>query len=258
MAWWNRKNKSKPNVTIHVGAFSDVGRTRTENEDAFGRFPESPTDDTDRLFVVADGMGGHTRGREASATAVAVIQRIYFAARAEPVEARLRQAFQKANAEVHGLAASDGVSDTMGTTGTALALADGHAYLAHVGDSRAYRINEAGLEQLTRDHTMVAEMQREGVITAQEARTHPRRGTLTRALATQPHVDVDIVDAGAVQRGDRFLLCTDGLADLAADEVMEAVREQDPQAACEYLVQRANEQGGYDNATALIVYIAKG
>ena len=255
MAWWNRKNKSKPNVSIHVGAFSDVGRTRNENEDAYGYFPEQPTDGADRLFVVADGMGGHTRGREASTTAVAVMKRVYFAARGKPTEARLEEAFQEANAEVYHLADANGTGDTMGTTGTALALADGHVYLAHVGDSRAYRINESGDEQLTRDHTMVAEMQREGVITAQEARTHPRRGTLTRALGTQPRVEVDVIDVGTVQRGDRFLLCTDGLADLPADELREAVRQRTPQDACEYLVRCANEQGGYDNATALILHV---
>ncbi|NBB85878.1 MAG: serine/threonine protein phosphatase [Bacteroidetes bacterium] len=259
MAWWNRKKNAKPDVTIRVGAVSDVGRTRSENEDTYGHFPDPPEGDaSDRLFVVADGMGGHSRGREASTTAVAVLQRTYFATRDEPVATRLEQAFRAANEAVYDLADAAGTGETMGTTGTALALVDGRAYLAHVGDSRAYRIGEADGEQLTRDHTMVAEMQREGVITAQEAQTHPRRGALTRALGTEPHVEVDVIDVGAVQRGDRFLLCTDGLADLPADEVMEAVRERDPQAACEYLVQRANEQGGYDNATALIVYITKG
>lgn len=255
MAWWNRKNESTPDVSIRVGAFSDVGRTRNENEDAYGHFPESSTDATDRLFVVADGMGGHSRGREASTTAIAVMRRVYFAAREAPAEARLEKAFQEANAEVYHLADSNGRGDTMGTTGTALAVADGHVYVAHVGDSRAYRINESGDEQLTRDHTMVAEMQREGVITAQEARTHPRRGALTRALGTQPRVAVDVLDLGTVQRGDRFLLCTDGLAGLPVDELSEVVRQHPPQDACESLVQRANAQGGYDNATALILHV---
>jgi protein phosphatase len=258
MTWWTKDSESQSRASVRVGAFSDVGRTRTENEDAYGIFPLKPAADAaNRLFVVADGMGGHSRGREASTTAVEVLQRTYFETEGRPAGDRLEKAFQEANAQVHHLAAEDGRGETMGTTGTTLALVEGRAYLAHVGDSRAYRIREEGVEQLTQDHTMVAEMQRDGLITAQEARDHPRRGALTRALGTRPSVDVDVVDIGAMQVGDRFLLCSDGLAGLPTEELREVVLNYPPQDACEQLVQRANEQGGYDNATALIVHVAK-
>lgn len=260
MTWmgWSKGDGSKPIATVRVGAFSDVGRTRTENEDTYGAFPAEPTSDVaDRLFVVADGMGGHSRGREASTTAVEVLQRIYFGSENRSVEGRLEEAFREANAQVHHLASEGGRDETVGTTSTALALVNGRAYLAHVGDSRAYRIREEESEQLTRDHTMVAEMLRDGLITAQEARSHPRRGALTRALGIQPRVEIDVIDLGAVRVGDRFLLCSDGLADLPEEELRDVMLDYPPQDACEQLVQRANEQGGYDNATALIVHLTK-
>lgn len=253
MAWWNRK-KSKPDISIRFGVFSDMGRVRDENEDAYGRFPEQVTEDVaDQLFVVADGMGGHSRGREASTTAVNTMQRTYFAEPKQPVPERLTRAFAQANAQVYQMARQDETVDTMGTTGTALAVVEGEAYIAHVGDSRAYRINADGHEQLTRDHTMVDRMRREGVLTQQEAHEHPRRGALSRAIGTEPTVEVDIIEAGALQIGDRFLLCTDGLAEIPVEEIRNVVLGARPQAACEQLVQQANERGGYDNATALIV-----
>lgn len=256
MTWWRKSNESRLGASVQVGAFSDVGRTRTDNEDAYGIFPVDPAADAaDRLFVVADGMGGHSRGREASTTAVKVLQRTYFETAGRPVEHRLEEAFQEANTHVHHLASEAGKRETMGTTGTALALVEGRAYLAHVGDSRVYRIREEGVEQLTCDHTMVSEMQRDGLITAQEARNHPRRGVLTRALGTNPRVEVDVIEVGVSHAGDRFLLCSDGLSGFSKQELREVVLSDSPQDACERLVHRANEQGGYDNATALVVGI---
>jgi protein phosphatase len=233
---------------------TDVGRVRSENEDAFGAFPEHA--EGDRLFVVADGMGGHVRGREASTTAVEVVQRTYFARAREAVPDRLARAFEDANRRVYDLACAEDGPSSMGTTGTALALCDGHAYVAHVGDSRAYRVTEAGMEQITRDHTMVEAMRREGLITDDEARTHPRRGALTRAIGVAEAVEVDVADLGAPREGDRFLLCTDGLAEIPATEVRRIVLHNPPQDACARLVDEANARGGLDNATALIVCIA--
>lgn len=257
MAWWNKQKKSEPDASICFGARSDVGRIREENEDAFGHFPEQASDDeADRLFIVADGMGGHSRGREASTTAVEVVQQTYFDTPDRPVTERLTEAFQRANTQVYQMAREDGKVDTMGTTGTALALVDGQAYIAHVGDSRAYRISDEDCEQLTHDHTMVEEMRREGLITKQEARSHPRRGALTRAIGTEPDVRVDVIEAGMLRVGDRFLLCSDGLADIPEEEVRDVVLGYPPQEACEQLVQRANKRGGYDNATALVIYIS--
>ena len=258
MAWWNRKKStdrsraSSPHV--QYGAFSDVGRIRNENEDAYGCFPDEAG--RDQLFVVADGMGGHVRGREASTTAVDAIQRTYFDAPERAVEARLAEAFERSNAQVHTLAESNEMGEKMGTTGTALALNGDRAVIAHVGDSRAYRISEDGCDLLTSDHTMVAQMRREGLLTDQEARNHPRRGTLTRAIGADPSVSVDVLEVDGLRPGDRFLLCTDGLAEIPEDELCHVVLAHDSQEACEELVRRANEKGGYDNATAIVVAIA--
>lgn len=256
MNWWNRQKKAASSgVSVEYGVYSDVGRTRSENEDAYGIYPGTDGDVADRLFVVADGMGGHERGREASTTAVQAMQHAYFDPPDRPATERLIQAFQAANAEVYRMAREDGAGTTMGTTATALAVVGERAYVAHVGDSRAYRIAGEDIEQLTQDHTMVDAMRREGLLTAQEARHHPKRGALTRAIGTEPRAQVDIIDAGALRAGDRFLLCSDGLGALSEAELREVVRDHAPQAACEQLVERANARGGYDNATALVVHV---
>lgn len=259
MAWWNRKKSKDPSASpsagMDYGAYSDVGRIRSENEDAYGCFPDAAEGRDDRLFIVADGMGGHIRGREASTTAVEAMQRAYFGALDAPVMERLAQAFEQANAQVYALAQDNVQGETMGTTGTALVLQEGRAYVAHVGDSRAYCINEDESRLLTSDHTMVEQMRREGLLTDQEARTHPRRGTLTRAIGARPSLEVDVMEIGAPRPGDRFLLCTDGLSEIATEELRDVVLAHPPKEACKELVKRANEEGGYDNATALVVTI---
>lgn len=257
MSWWSRQKKAGSEVVIRFGAYSDVGRTRNENEDAYGYYPEADDAASDWLFIVADGMGGHIRGREASTAAVEAVRQVYAATAGRPVRERLAEAFREANAQVYRMAHEDGNEDTMGTTGTAWATDGQHVHIAHVGDSRAYRITEDGHELLTHDHTMVDAMRREGLLTEQEAQHHPRRGALTRAIGTRPRVEVDLIDVGALRAGDRFLLCTDGLADIPAAELEAAVRAQPPQAACEQLVQQANALGGYDNATALVVQVGR-
>lgn len=244
--------ESSENAPISIGVASDPGVVHDENEDAYGSFPAD--DGTERLFVVADGMGGHTRGGEASTTAVQVVKETYFADAEGTVPDRLRRAFHRANGAVYEATETGGKTGLMGTTATALVLFDEQAYIAHVGDSRAYRFRPNGSQQITRDHTLVQQLQRDGTITEEEARTHPRRGTLTRALGAEPTLEVDLIEVGATQPGDRFLLCTDGLEDLPEGVLREIVLNNAPQAACEQLVQRANEQGGYDNATALVVH----
>ncbi len=254
MAWW-KKRKTQQSAPVCVGAFTDVGRVRDENEDAFGQFPEEA--EGDQLFIVADGMGGHTRGREASTTTVEMVKQAYFDGRRGSVPDRLTRAFQRANRQVYEMARAVDGPGSMGTTGTALAMVNGNAYIAHVGDSRAYRFHPDGFQLLTKDHTMVEAMRREGLLTAEEARTHPRRGTLTRAIGVDPEVEVDTIELGAPRADDRFLLCSDGLAEIPDDELQEVVLNRTPQEACEELIDRANERGGYDNATALVICIKK-
>lgn len=249
MAWW--KTKRKPQM--HVGTCSDTGRVRTENEDAWGAFsPSDQTDTDEHLFVVADGMGGHIRGREASHTAVEVVQQTFFAMQDQPVNQRLRKAFEAANERIYH--SVDGrSSETMGTTCTVVALVGGRVHVAHAGDSRAYRIHDRRIQQLTEDHTVVEKLLREGVLTAAEAETHPRRHTLTRAMGTEAELDVDLVDPIRVEPPDHYLLCTDGLAQVTPEEIREVVLSHPPQEACDQLVRMANDRGGADNVTVVLV-----
>ena len=252
MSWWKPKRKYE----VQVGAYSDVGQVRNENQDAYGHYPEMPGRDTkERLFIVADGMGGHSRGEEASHVAVAALHEAFFAEQQWSVGERLRRAFEEANARVYALATAGMAPETMGTTCTAMALINGHVHMAHVGDSRAYRIDENGMEQLTRDHTLVEELRRQGVLTEAEARNHPRRHALTRALGIQPTLEVDVLEAMPVAVPQRYLLCSDGLAPVTEAETRQVVLTHPPQQAAERLVHLANERGGPDNITVLIVAI---
>lgn len=250
MNWWTDPipQESPP---VSAGAASDTGAVRAENEDAYGHF--SPQGESEQLFVVADGMGGHVRGREASTTTIAVMKEAFFRERSGSVPDRLQRAFHRANSRVFVASEADEDADAMGTTATALALVGRTAYIAHVGDSRAYRYRSGKEQQLTRDHTVVRELRRRGVITEEEARTHPRRGMLTRAVGARATVEVDLSEVGALHPEDHFLLCTDGLEELSEDALREIVLNNPPQSACEQLVERANERDGRDNSTALVV-----
>jgi protein phosphatase len=252
MDWWE-EHETQESAPVSVGATTDPGHVRDENEDTYGAF--SAQEESEQLFIVADGMGGHDHGREASTTAVRVVEETYFSDRAKSVPDRLRFAFQRANEPVHAKAETQDGRASMGTTATALSLVAGRAYLAHVGDSRAYRFRPDESQQLTHDHTVPQKMRRNGILTPEEARTHPRRGTLTRALGTEPTVEVDLVETGTLRSGDCFLLCTDGLENLPQEVLRDVVLNNEPQPACEQLVERANEQGGRDNSTALVVCI---
>jgi len=227
---------------------------RKQNEDACGAFGPGDGLGDMYLFVVADGMGGHAHGREASVLARDATFDV-FAESTEPVERRLRSALVEANHRVWDRAHASGHKETMGTTCTALALADGHAWVAHVGDSRAYRLHGTRMRQLTQDHTFVEDLRRNGTLTEEEARTHPRRNALTRVLGIAADVEVDLVEVGVLRKGDRFLLCSDGLGPLSADELAAVLEREEPEAACRRLVARAAEAGGTDNATAVAVYI---
>ncbi len=251
MLW---KRSARP-LDVRFGARSDVGRVRTENQDHYGRFPEAGDCRDDCLFVVADGMGGHDEGGWASRVTVEVLGEAYFAQPEVAVADRLRAAIVAANHEVFEWAHAGGAARKMGTTCTALALVGGEAWLAHVGDSRAYRIGEARIEQLSQDHTLVDALRREGVLTEAEAERHPQRHALTRAVGVEPDVEVDVQRLDPPRSGDRFLLCSDGLARVTDAEVRDLVRADAPQAAADRLVALANERGGHDNVTVVIVEV---
>ncbi|MGH2546761.1 MAG: Stp1/IreP family PP2C-type Ser/Thr phosphatase, partial [Actinomycetota bacterium] len=222
-----------------VGARTDVGRVREGNEDSY--MVREP------LFAVADGMGGHQGGEVASKLALDTL-------REATDGAALAQAVQDANRAVFEQAGRDPELAGMGTTLTAF-LADGDTLrLAHVGDSRAYLLRDGVLQRITTDHTVVEGLVEKGELTAQEATIHPQRSILTRAIGVDGEVQVDQASIQA-RPGDRLLLCSDGLTGMVDEADIQRILEEnvDPQAAAEALVDAANEAGGQDNITAVVV-----
>jgi PPM family protein phosphatase len=225
-------------MRVRVGARSDIGRARERNEDAY--LIREP------LFAVADGMGGARGGDVASSLALEILRGD------GPTE--LIETIKQANQRVLERAESDRDLRGMGTTLTAVVTEDAKAHVAHVGDSRAYLLRDGNLQQLTEDHTLVQRMVREGKITPEEARRHPQRSVITRALGVEGNLPVDELTL-EMQPGDRLLLCTDGLTSMVQRERIEEILagEDDPQAACDRLIDAANRAGGDDNVTVIVL-----
>ena len=200
-------------------------------------------------------MGGHSGGQQASHLAVDVVRQAYFSYPTSKPAEGLKRAFMEANRSIYNSAALDASLKGMGTTCTALIMRENRAYIAHVGDSRVYRIRRRKIEQLTSDHSKVAELMREGVLTQKQAKTHPQRSILSRALGVEESVEVDIIDDITIRSGDFFLLCTDGLAKVTDDEIQSIVRSNSVQDACEQLINVANDRGGDDNVTVQVIRI---
>jgi len=248
MAWWKRKTRT----SLTVGVCSDVGQVRTNNEDAYGIFEG---DNGEKLFVVADGMGGHEAGEVASRLAVEAMQETFFTHTRLTIADRLQRAFTSANDRVH--AQSNGqAARQMGTTCTALALTDGHAHIGHAGDSRAYQIDIDAIVQLTRDHTVATDMLEAGILTDAEAAVHPRRHALTRAIGADAVLEADVITPLEITPRTRYLLCSDGLLLVPEADLQDVALLLPPQEACNELVRRANAQGGPDNITVLIIAFA--
>ena len=224
---------------------TDVGRQRTTNEDSLFCAPP--------YFAVADGMGGAKAGEVASGLAVKVLQEEGREDSGESAEAQLTRIAHEANKRIFELSTDDESRRGMGTTLTAAKLADGAVSLAHVGDSRAYRLRDGTLEQLTKDHSLVAELERSGQISAEAAEHHPQRSIITRALGPEPDVEVDTYTVPG-RPGDVFLLCSDGLTSMVSDdEVASILRGVDRlEEAAETLVRAANQSGGKDNITVVL------
>jgi len=248
--------------TVTFGNSSHVGMVRSDNQDFFGKYPDENLDlsaPKGQLFIVADGMGGHMAGRKASETAVNALARAYFSNPVDDILESLREAFKVANSEVYNLGANNPAFAGMGTTCVALVLKDGNGYIGNIGDSRVYQIMRRSVVQLTQDHSKVAEMVRRGIISKQEARTHPERSHLYKALGTRPSAEADFYNEISLFRSKYFLMCSDGLYNHVEDwEMQKTVLSNPPQKACETLVRLANERGGLDNITVQIVQIAVG
>jgi protein phosphatase len=223
---------------------TDAGRVRRRNEDSFVLDPP--------LFAVADGMGGAQAGEVASRLAAAAFREYHDADRMEPAE-RVEAIIQEANRRIYERARTDSEASGMGTTVTAAILTNGRVSIGHVGDSRAYRIRNGELEQLTEDHSLVADLMRSGRLTPEEADAHPQRSVITRALGTDAEVDVDTVTVD-VEPGDLFLLCSDGLTTMVPEEdILRIAQEADDlNEAARTLVRAANSGGGEDNITVVL------
>ncbi len=241
---------------------TDVGIKRTQNEDNY------LINDELSLFVVCDGMGGHAGGEFASAIAVNTVEEVLSDLETSPeIEAaredgavevmreRLRYAIRLAGKRIFEKASAEPEYRGMGTTCLVLLVDGANAFVAHVGDSRGYLVRDGRIEQLTEDHSLVNEKIRAGLLTPEQARHHKLKNIITRSLGYTEDVEIDI-QVRALRRGDRFLLCSDGLSNLVeTGELGEAVRSLSPQDAARQLVQLACERGGDDNITAVITRV---
>jgi protein phosphatase len=225
---------------------SDIGRVREHNEDAVWPVPGSGEVDDALLVAVADGMGGHVGGEIASSTAIDT---------ATGVGGRAAIRIQAANLAVLDEATRRPRLGGMGTTLTlAIVEPDGSLEVGHVGDSRAYRYRDGDLEMITTDHSYVSEMIAAGKLSPEDAENHPYRSVVTRAIGLEPAVDVDITEL-EMEEGDRILLCSDGLTAMLDDPTIAEILgdNDDPGTAAEALVDAANERGGDDNITVVVV-----
>ena len=222
---------------------TDVGRQRTANEDSLVVRPP--------MFAVADGMGGAKAGEVASALAVEAVKNARDSD--EPVEEQLSAIVRSANRRIYDLAVADESRRGMGTTLTLVKVHDEEISIAHVGDSRAYRMRDSELSQLTRDHSLVAELERSGQITAEAAEHHPQRSIITRALGPEPDVEVDTYTLSG-RDGDLFLICSDGLTSMISDDEVTSILRSAASLdeAAEALVLAANQSGGKDNITVIL------
>lgn len=255
---------------LQVGQGSDIGKARQTNEDAFLILKSLTRTEREllpvALFIVADGLGGHSKGEEASslATKVAggvIVQEILLPPlRSQdsdianrPIQEILTEAIMSANQAVSELESDAGTTLT-------LALVLGHsAHVAHVGDTRVYYLDDNGLRQITQDHSLVNRLVELGQISAQEAQQHPQRNSLYRALGQGPELEVDTYFQ-PLKQDSRLILCSDGLWNAVSEEEMvDVIRSSSsPQEACNRLIDRANEHGGEDNITIVLARINYG
>src|SRR6202050_3388100 len=245
---------ARPNPMRVIGAMrTDPGLVRERNEDADAWSPpqdKNAAASRGSPALVADGRGGHAAGEVASALAAEVIRRVYYDLKG-PAPKVLAMAFFEAHRAIIEYAAEHPECKGMGTTCTALAFRDGKAWLAHIGDSRAYLLRKGRLMQLSEDQTLVAKMVREGSITKEEASHSPVQNVILRALGARSHIKPMIASSGIpLQSADVLILCSDGLFNMVPDTtIAEIAGRLPPQEACDALIEAALAQGGHDNAS---------
>jgi protein phosphatase len=241
---------------LECASVTDSGVVRDHNEDYWGEFVD-PSSGFE-LLVVCDGMGGHVGGATASREAVAKIGEVFISGDGDPGEV-LRSAFEAANAHVHELAEQNPELRGMGTTGVALLIGGTQtAWVVHVGDSRAYLLRDGRLHTMTEDHSIVAQMVRQGLLAPDQAKSHPMRNEIVRSIGVMPEVEPEISRIG-VEPGDCFLLCSDGLTEVVPDEDIAALLARYSAAeAATNLVGLANSRGAPDNVTVQVIHVPGG
>jgi serine/threonine protein phosphatase PrpC len=244
---------------LHVAVGTDVGRVRRHQEDAVGwRVATDPRVLAHKgaIFVLADGMGGHAAGEIASQMAVDRIVTAYYQDPVIGITDSLRHALDRASQSIYveNRRANLGGRARMGTTTTAVVLRGHELYVAHVGDSRAYLIRDRHIQQLTEDHSWVQEQVRRGILSPREARAHPRRHVITRSLGQRAQANADYYPVRHIERGDVVLLCSDGLTAYLSDkEICQVVSQVHPEKSVVYLLDAANQRGGNDNASLMVM-----
>ncbi len=242
---------------------SDIGCQRENNEDQLIYWEPAADEEfarKGRLAIVADGMGGHEGGQEASRIAVDSIKEVFAEALDADVQALLLTGFQIAHERILEYAGAHPELHGMGTTATAIALLDNQLYYAHVGDSRLYLARGATISRLTHDHSYVGRLVQTGVISAEEAESHPQRHILTAALGAGTELSPEAPQHSvALLKGDVLVLCTDGLWSLLSEpEIHGIVTSNGPAEACRALIKLAKDRGGPDNITVQVLRLSEG
>ena len=256
----NSNSDSSAEKARKIGMLTDVGQVRTVDEDSilaadlsFGVNSESSKF---LLLAVADGMGGHAKGEEASKIALNAIARAVIPdlLNNTPFTKILEKGIQNANQDILDYTAKNPEASGMGTTSVCAVVKDNQIHLANVGDSRAYRVSDDEICRVTKDHSYVQALIDEGEITEEQAREHPRKNEITRAVGIMPSIEVDTMKL-TLDSDESLLLCCDGvIAHLSDDDIHKIIRgSSDPQTACQEIVDMANERGGSDNISLIIL-----
>jgi len=239
---------------------TDVGKVRSENQD-FGTLTtpkeEAVSHPGGRLLLVADGMGGHRGGATASRMAAETVKSKYLGSEAKDVPTALHDALTLANSRIFAEAQTNPDLRGMGTTTSVLVVLGTQGWFAHVGDSRIYMVRGDAVKQLTEDHSLVATMVREGLLTAQEAETHPRRNVLQRSIGVGEEVEIDVRGPIELQENDTFVLCSDGLHGLVKENEIKEIAKLPIQQAANEFVRLALDRGAPDNVTVIVARIVR-
>ena len=248
-------------LILRAALRSDVGLVRSENQD-FGIYTtqqeERESAPGGRLLIVADGMGGHRGGATASRLAAETVKAQYLGSGTGDIPTALRESLSRANARIFTEAQANPDLRGMGTTTSVLAVKDGAGWLAHVGDSRIYMVRNGDIKQLTDDHSLVATMVREGLLTTAEAETHPRRNVLQRSMGVAEDVEIDVRGPIELQEGDTFILCSDGLHGVVKEDELREVARLPIEAAADEFLRRALDRGAPDNVTVIVARVELG